>query len=278
VIDTRGTARKPDRIYGIDFSGAADAGSKIWIATAVIVGDRLQIEACYRASDLPGSATSRDQCLAALRGFVERQKTSVFGFDFPFGLPEALVKQHTWEDFVLRFPEEYPSPEEFRCVCREAAGGTELKRVTDCKSQTPFSPYNLRLYRQTYFGICDLLHPLVRDATACPLPMQSVRPDRPWVLEVCPASTLKHEGLYQPYKGKTAERRVGRARILETLEEHSALSAPAQTVRSEIVEDRGGDALDSVIAALATFRALGAPALLAAGPDSPYALEGYVYV
>jgi hypothetical protein len=251
---------------------------RIWIATAVIADDSLRIEACYRASDLPGSATSRDQCLAALRGFVERQKTSVFGFDFPFGLPEALVKQHTWQDFVLCFREEHSSPEEFRRVCREATVGKELKRVTDQQSQTPFSPYNLRLYRQTYFGIRDLLHPLVRDGSGCVLPMQSMRPDRPWVLEVCPASTLKHEGLYRPYKGNTSERRAGRARILEALEAHSALSAPSEPVRSEIVEDQGGDALDSVIAALATVRALSAPALLSADPHSPHALEGYVYV
>jgi hypothetical protein len=40
----------------------------------------------------------------------------------------------------------------------------------------------------------------------------------------------------------------------------------------------GGDALDSVIAALATFKALRDPAFPAVESNDAYALEGYVYV
>ena len=38
-------------IYGIDFSGAQDAGKKIWIAKGVVKGDSLLIEDCFRARD-----------------------------------------------------------------------------------------------------------------------------------------------------------------------------------------------------------------------------------
>ena len=267
------------RIYGIDFSGAKDAGKRIWIASGIAEKDRLLIEGCYRAKNLPGSGKDRDQCLAVLRDFIGRANACAFGLDFPFGLPQALVKhKKSWEDFVLSFPGDYFAPEEFRRLCREAGGGHELKRSTDIESQTPFSPYNLRLYRQTYHGIRDVLYPLVRDQLACVLPMQSALPGKPWILEICPASTLKRRGLYSSYKGRTNAHHAARVFVLESLEVTGPLSILAQGVRSAILEDRGGDALDSVIAAFATFRALRDPALLTVESSDAYVLEGYVYV
>jgi hypothetical protein len=108
--------------------------------------------------------------------------------------------------------------------------------------------------------------------------MQRRRVDRPWVLEICPASTLKREGLYMSYKDGPYEHRAARECILERLEAASALSISTPAVREAVLDDRGGDALDSVIAALATFRALRDPAHLVVESGSPYALEGYVYV
>ncbi len=272
------SADNPRQVYGIDFSGAKNAGKKIWITSGIIDGDALRIEDCRRAEALPGSGRSRDLCLSALRGFIGREKTAVFGLDFPFGLPYALIKQERWESFVLSFPDDYPSPEAFGRVCRATAGGRELKRVTDRESQTPFSPYNLRLYRQTYFGIRDVLRPLVQDQLACVLPMQSVQPDKPWVLEICPASTLKQENLYlQGYKRGTDEGHQARACILEGIEATGSLHVLSSALRATVQDDHHGDALDSIVAAFATFRALHNPVGLTLEDDA-YKLEGYVYV
>lgn len=267
-----------NQVYGVDFSGASDAGKKIWLARGIIEGDSPRIEWCQRGDCLPGSGKRRDRCLVALRELIGKATAAVFGLDFPFGLPQALVAQEDWESFVLSFPERYPSPGAFRHLCREAAGGRELRRATDRESRTPFSPYNLRLYRQTYFGLRDVLHPLVRDGRASVLPMQRALPDRAWLLEICPASTLKREGRYRPYKGRTDEHRAARASILEQLEAADTVSIPDHDVRSAVLEDRGGDALDSVIAALAAFRALRAPTPFTVEDHDTYALEGYVYV
>jgi hypothetical protein len=276
----------PCQVFGVDFSGAAKAGKKIWITRGVIEGSLLRIEACHRAADLPGLLLSaaqgqvgqdRGRCLAALRDFVQRETASAFGFDFPFGLPRDLVAEDSWEEFVLSFPDRYASPEEFRETCRKAAGDSELKRVTDRESRTPFSPYNLRLYRQTYFGIRDVLAPLVRDQQACVLPMQPALPGRAWVMEICPASTLKQENLKGSYKGKGPGRYVARAYILAEIERRACLSTPGP-LRPAILEDHEGDALDSVVAASAVFRALRDPGRLAVGGNDVYALEGYVYV
>jgi hypothetical protein len=56
------------------------------------------------------------------------------------------------------------------------------------------------------------------------------------------------------------------------------VSIHSVSVRSQILDDGGGDALDSVIAAFATFKALQSPSLGCSGNAGVCALEGYVYV
>ncbi len=264
------------RVYGVDFSGAADAGRRIWIAEGAEPRGALHIEACYRAEDLPGSGRQRDQALSALRDLIQQEGHTAFGLDFPFGLPRALPKEATWEDFVRAFPQRYAAARKFRSGCRAAARGRELRRATDREARTPFAAYNLRIYRQTFFGIRDLLAPLVVKQSACVLPMQPALPGKPWIIEICPASLLKREGLYFPYKGTARTHRAARARIVEHFEHRGALvQAPA--TRRTILTDANGDALDSVLAALATARALRNPAGLFPTDSVSYALEGYVY-
>jgi len=270
----------PSKVCGVDFSGAKEAGTKIWIASALIVRDALKIEDCYQAKDLPGSVAERDSCLRALCHFISSQKTCVFGLDFPFGLPSKLIEANNWEEFVLSFGKRYHSPDCFKDVCLKAAHGRELKRVTDQEAKTPFSPYNLRLHRQTYYGIRDVLASLVQDQLVCVLPMQRISLGRPWLFEICPASTLKQMGLRQAYKGhdKDKDKRAIRAHVLEGIEKAGPVIIKTSALRSKILDDRHGDALDSVIAAFATFRALGNPACFSVPRASTYALEGYVYV
>jgi hypothetical protein len=160
-------------------------------------------------------------------------------------------------------------------VCTAASGGRELKRFTDIEAKTPFSPYNLRLFRQIYFGIREVLGPLLRNNAVCVLPVQRALPDRAWLLEICPASTLKREHLSIPYKGRGEKKRTARVKILEGIKKTGGLKIRKSALRSKILEDRDGDALDSVIAALATFRALKNG--FAFDKNAPYALEGWVY-
>ena len=266
-----------DRVIGVDFSGARDAGRRIWVARGTAKRDRLQIESCQPAEDLPGSGRARAESLRALGDLILAENRSAVGLDFPFGLPQALVVYDDWEWFVLGFPRDYASPEALRAACLKAAKGRELKRVTDRQTQTPFSPYNIRLYRQTFYGIRDLLRPLVITDRARVLPMQEPAEDMPWLLEICPASTLKRAMLYAPYKGREDSHRSARNRALAALERRViAIQDPA--VRSTILNDAGGDALDSVIAAAATFQSLGGSLPGVRQSSDPYAIEGYVYL
>ena len=263
----------PRRVHGVDFSGAQNAWKLIWVASCVIDGDALRVEDCRPVAELPGSGRDLGGALTALRDFIAESKDCVFGLDFPFGLPRSLIQDEDWESFIRSFPNSYPSAGEFKRACFEAAGRKELKRLTDCESRTPFSPYNLRLYKQTYFGIRDVLVPLVHSEQVCVLPMQRPESGKAWVLEICPASSLRRRGLYgTKYKEKSPGPRHD---ILSAYETSTPLCIPKR-IRSRIVNDRGGDALDSVIAACAVFAAL--PNLARVGREKVYALEGYVYV
>ena len=184
------------------------------------------------------------------------------------------MEEGDWETFIAGFARRYETPENFKDSCFQAAGGVELKRRTDRECHTPFSAYNLRLFKQTFYGIRDVLSPLVERGTARVLPMQKPAPGKPSVFEICPASTLRIEGLSLSYKGASPEHLEGRRLILKSL-------GPQVVVPGDIAQkafdDHKGDAIDSIIAALA------APRALADEPDShprdrDYLLEGRVYV
>jgi len=269
--------RAPTTILGIDFSGAKDAHRKIWIATGVIERGVLHIEDCQSAQELLG-VTDRDQCLSALRDFISLQSPCAVGLDFPFGLPKNAVTSSTWEEFAVSFGQLYPTVGKFDEAFRAPSGHREERRDTDSECKTPFSPFNLRLYRQTYYGIRDVLAPLVRDRLACILPMQVASPQLPWLLEICPASTLARLGLRRPYKGPGAEKRAARTLILEAIEKKGMVTISSSMLRAAVIGNPGGDALDSVTAALATCQAIHHPVHPSSlGPD-PSNVEGHVYI
>ncbi len=151
------------RIYGVDFSGSVDAGRKIWLAAGRAEDDTLIIDECLRGEALPGSSRERETCLAALRAFIAQSGEVIFGLDFPLSVPQVVFADQTWLQFIHSFAQRFPSPQHFRDQCFKAAHGREIKRATDIESKTPFSPYNLRLYRQTYYGLRDVIGPLVID-------------------------------------------------------------------------------------------------------------------
>ena len=267
----------PERIIGIDWSGATDAGRRIYIAEGRLADGGLGLTALRRAEELPGAHRQRETCLPVLCAWLAAQGPCAVGLDFPFGLPRPLVDAPDWVSFVADFPVRFRSPEAFRDWCRDRSGRRELRRRTDIETRTPFAPYNLRLYRQTYWGITALLAPLVARGAAVALPMQPAAPGLPWLLEACPASLLKRLGEYTPYKGRGVRRRDARVHILETLRARERLHKPRKAIVERIVDDSGGDALDAVIAGLAAARAVEGGYRPVEDRSGDYAVEALVY-
>ena len=212
-----------------------DAGRKIWIAAGHAQGDTLIIDECFRGEALPGSSRERETCLAALRAFIAQSGTAIFGLDFPLSVPQTVFANQTWLQFIHSFAQRFPSPQEFRSQCFLAAHGRELKRPTDVESKTPFSPYNLRLYRQTFLRAARRDRAAGDRSQARVLPMQSPHAKQPWLIEICPASTLKRLDLYVPYKGKSDRHRAARTKILAALPIRLS-----RAIRSAVLDDPEG--------------------------------------
>ena len=270
-----------ERVYGVDFSGAKDAGKKIWIAETQPRGQGIMVEACAPSTELLQCSAERGEVLSALRDFIADAGDAAFGCDFPFSLPKDLIEAESWSEFLERFPERFGSEADFRESCTDSAlrlgDRKELRRRTDIEAAAPFSPYNLRIYRQTYYGIRDLLSPLVAKNLVNVPPLHDSGEDVPWLLEVCPASTLKASGLYGSYKDARGSVEA-RETILQALEESGRVGFADRAVRSRVLADSKGDALDSVIAAEAAFRAVADLERIVQIHRFPYYLEAYIYV
>ena len=262
-----------NRILGIDFSGARDAGRKIWIAEGFVAKSRgFKLERLLPASALSDSGLEPRKAANALVRHIASQGLARIGCDFPFSLPRDLLDANDWGRFALDYEARFPSPERFREILMRRTAGKEFKRQTDRIARTPFNSYNLRLYRQTWWGIACVLSPLIAGRAAVVRPQQSARRKRPQVLEVCAACTLKSINLYPSYKGRDPGATSARRLILEGLIDGKYLEAPNPVLRAILIKNSGGDALDALIGAIAAARAD-----LDAEPDEFERLEGRVY-
>ncbi len=260
----------PRRIFGVDFSGGAWAGNFIWLAEARRGPKGLAIVSCRRAADLPGGGADRETALAALRAFIAGVPDAIFGCDFPLSLPRSLIAEESWTGFLEGFA--HRDADAFRAHCCRQTNGREPKRDTDKQAGTPWCAFNIRLRHQTFHGLANLLRPLVAADHAIVLPMQAPRPDRAWIIETCPASLLIALKYRPPYKGKT--RGGEREALLAELVRRGVFLPLAKEIHHVVIENAGGDALDSILAAAATASALGE---IEAGRGGGDAREGRVY-
>lgn len=271
------------KIRGVDFSGGRRPGDDIWTATGRLEAGCLRIERC-RSAAKRFDETGRGPILRALRGVLGRSEGAT-GLDASFGLPAELLpgRIEGWHGATRWFAEAFADTDapgmrdQLKSTARSLPGeGIELKRRTD-RTVGASSPYSFITYYQTLYGIRDVLAPLVESGSVSVPPMDSAGARN--VIEVYPAGTLRRLGTVDTtYKdgadGAAAKRREILDRLSAADTGKIAVELPA-SVRKIAVEEPGGDALDSVVAAVATARAAQGDF----GTDRPYGgREGYIYV
>ena len=264
-----------DRFIGVDFSGGQKAGDAIWVAEGSAGNGGLAIDELRRARDLPQGGQDRATALAALRRHLADRDNALVGLDFPFSLPGELIDAQDWPGFARAFATDYPDAEQFRESCRRRTGGKELKRRTDRRTATPFCAYHLRLSRQTDWGIAEVLAPLAEDDRVAIVPMLRKPGASVTLAETCPASTLKRLDCYRPYKGRDPALTASRREILHRLRREGLWLDDELAART--LEDRGGDALDALVAAVTIWRVAGMPGEPFEPRDDIDALEARVY-
>lgn len=248
----------PHRYVGIDFSAASkDGGRKTWIAEGTADDSGLTILRLFPAASLPNSGPDRDTMLPALRRYITETRNSLIGLDFPFSLPVALMDGDDWPSFAAHLGARFADPEAFRDWCRHRSNGREWRRRCDIEARTPFAAYNLRIYRQTYWGIVGILAPLAAGRRVAIAPVDCPRrtadaTDTSTLAEICPASTLKRLDCYGSYKGTKNEHARARHAIVQRLVREGCRISPSMSAMA--VENRGGDALDALAGCFTAWR------------------------
>ena len=254
-------------ILGVDFSGAALAGRKIWVSRATLQNGALHFEELKRGADLPDSGEEKDKVFPALVNWITSFEDALCGFDFPFALSAENVGDN-WRQWLR--------DEVVPCADADAFRDrfSDVRRRCDIEAKTPFSPLNKRLYRQTFHGLRDVIWPLLKRGGVA-LPFDEMHENALCLIEICPASLLKREKLYLSYKGQSAAQKANREFIWDEMQKRCAFQAlPA--FKEAAITDFEGDALDAVLAALCTHNALKAGDLEKA-PDEMARSEGHVY-
>jgi hypothetical protein len=267
-------------VYGVDFSGASDAGDNVWVTELDASGDPA-VSACQRAPAALAEhyegepTTARAETMSAIASFGSSlPPTAAVGFDFPFSVPAAVARgafdAATWREVVdaVAACEDAVAFAE-RCVqwAQDRTDSTYLQRETDA-SVGALSPYHFFVNAQTYHGIADVLAPLHGDATVVPF---DDRGERQLVAECYPAGTLDELGLHREgYKGRADAETRRREQNADEIGGDVGLEVP-DGIRQTVVDDHEGDALDSLVAAVGVLRNLDEFEFGAAG------VEGRIY-
>lgn len=207
--------------------------------------------------------------------WIDSLQNATVGIDFPFGVPqvvaEVVFNATSWADFVDHPKWSRLGPDYFRNQCTNYANNelrdTDAIHRADC-------PHSIRIYKQTFYGIKEILQPLLRrNVSIAPMANGSRNIT---VLETYPAATLAEEkNLFAArYKSRTStqDRRKHNVRALSRLNDLDISGIST----SQVVNNRAGDAMDSIVAALATFRASRNSSPFKVSPHTP--IEGHIYV
>ncbi len=272
--------RSPERVYSAIFDAhAQESGDRSWFVEAEVSGQSLHVVDCTPIAERFGVSPHRTDTVAALVSFLaDLGGRNAVGFDFPFGLPKAVIPERRWRRFVDQLPDWFSSPEDMAKRCRMHArlvtdgAETNVLRATE-EPLSAVTAYDERLCTETFYGIRDVLRPLVLTDTARVVPMQLPSEDLPLVLETYPAGTLDALRCQTP-EGDRPGDGPPPALVLDSLSDRS-VEFPS-SVRERVL-DGDDNALEAVVAAFATFRNAVDPTNLRMTDELP-SVEGYIYV
>jgi hypothetical protein len=227
-------------LHGVDFSGADSGGAA-------------KIRMVSRDLDAPKSAIRMDgrfdrgALVRRILAMREDGRRHLVRIDAPVGLPldtlRSLEVAPEWSA-MAGWVAEFGAPRLWRGAVR-GVDRREPKRVCDAAFRTPMAPMNLRVFKQTWTLIAEVLRPLV-DAGVRVEPVHSAT-GTVTVCEGCPASVLRMKGWPDHgYKGAGDPPRRVRADILKRLQGRERLVIAAEMARAA-EDDVEGDLLDAIL-------------------------------
>lgn len=303
----------PSVVYGVVSEAddaarwGAESDPESWVCRGVVGDDTLTVDRCAPVADwfdhdgavVPSdangpsdgpSSSSAPSPLATAAGrssdgrpplatfLADLPATAAAGLDFPFGLPERLVVADSWPAFLRDLPTWCSSPAELRWRCEQRVelvdGTTETRvRATDAPLSA-LSPFDERIVASTFFGLRDVLRPLVLTDRVRVPPMTPPQPDRPLLVEVYPAGTLVDLDLTPVAGGDDGSDRR------EATVDDLAATVDCDLDVDDAVRERvvaADAAVESLVAAYAVYRNTRDAAALGVGDDQRR-IEGQIFV
>jgi hypothetical protein len=274
-----------ETVIGIDFSGAAQSGRNAWLAETKVIPRSNTLELC-KISRIGRLARddSRQFVNEYLADRIGNADQTLFGMDFPFGLPIELNLGDWPEQLnsLRKFAGDAKAYGHFLVARTESTlGSKHVRRSTDREASTPFDCYHYRIIYQTFHGMRDVLAKVADDEASAVWPFQYDRHTaKRIIVEACPSSTLKRLGLpFHLYK-QSGDRPIeprhqkNRQQILRGIEDFISIK-PHQ--RRVLMTNPGGDALDAVLAAVGSWHAFLKDDHASISKHSRYPFEGRVY-
>ncbi|MCE2881495.1 MAG: hypothetical protein LW636_03915 [Planctomycetaceae bacterium] len=259
-------------LHGVDFSGADGGG-----AAKIRIAER---ELAPRSAIHVRGRIDRNGLRKAILESAADGREHLWRIDAPFGLPlecfaasrpEGMAEGELSWRAVAEWMAGFDTPRDWRGAMRDMSK-REPKRACDREFRTPLAPMNLRVFKQTFTVITEILLPLADAGIAIePVSMPAGGAARVRVAEGCPASILLRRGWpARGYKGGGEPPRIVREEIIRLLR-RDGLEIPSN-LAVEAIHDEEGDLLDAMIMVTAPLE-VPIPAELAATA----AVEAWVY-
>jgi hypothetical protein len=270
----------PSVVYGIVYDGAErESGGRTWVSRGVVTDGALSVDRCAPVEEWFDTTAESLGTPTLTKFLADLPSTAAAGLDFPFGLPAAVVAEESWAAFVHDLPSWCDSPDDLRRRCerrvRLTDGSSDARfRATDGPLST-MSPFAEPIVASTFYGLRDVLRPLVLSDSVRVPPMTTPRSDRPFVIEVYPTGTLVDLGLFDAVEDADGGRALGAETLDGLCEAADAEVAVADDVRESIPADPAR--LESVVAAYAVYRNSRTASALAVS-DPQRLIEGQVFV
>lgn len=227
-------------LHGVDFSGADGGGhAKIRVAER----DLGRPEAPIRMR----GRLDRNGLMQAVQASRDDGGEHLWRIDAPIGLPlETLAAcgvEPSWRA-MAEWMASHANARAWRSAVRDRSR-REPRRDCDRAERTPMAPMNLRVFKQTWTLIVEVLLPLAREGFRIE-PVATGDDRRVVVCEGCPASVLARFGWpVRGYKGGGEPPKRVRAEIVRSLAARGLRMSEA--IAAEAIDDAEGDVLDAIL-------------------------------
>ena len=286
-----------------------DAGDRIWICRVHPGEHGVRVESVNALSELPGGFRQRRAALKSLISKVESSPRSAWGFDFAFGIPQAMLCDADREASAplqldsfsaaecwaarLRALEVLGKPRGAAAAWVTAADDSHRCRHTESERGLEKPLNELSECQASYYGIVNLLEPLRRRDFVAILPMDL----SPWriprvapttiggephvyLLEVRPALVLRVLDRNLPddaFLGSDSATFDLRRRLMRRLVEVELVRPIDRRSRHRLLEAADGQAFGSLLCAVAAWRGYRNYDHAELAGERPYAIEGFIY-